>query len=200
MDINFTLKEKGFVSNLEIGKLSDEVRISSKTFLPKNKDNYVLAYVMFENGEYVPAIQMNGGFYKGKDAGYQAKMVAHAYREMKFYADDMNDFQRESQQFIYQICHYLECRAKEGVALYLPLMPTNLSAESARTVIAKIAGSPMYSHLNLTETEDVARLDENTMKGLIFVAESIEGVTISEKRPFSSMADFIKSVLETKNV
>lgn len=201
MFIDFTLRQQGFVSELraiQLGRRTSNERLFLTVSLPSNPDLSIEAAVIRLNGKYLPSIKTSSpAAYFGQEAGYYASMISYAYEQVKWYADDLNDFERNHQRFVDQIREYLDERASEGVAIYLTLAPFNLSDESARAVLAMVAASDLFG--DLTDPAVVGQLDRNMLQALVMVAEFNTGFLIPDNAVATTLAAFIKSILENDN-
>lgn len=190
MQIRHTLKRNGLIVNLIIHDPLKETRVDLKVHKPGYPEFMVNAKVVLRGGEYLPRIEIQEGSYEGNQSFYIARAIAEAYEQAKWLADDLNGFEVNFNAYIGQLQEYIAERSVEGLALYLPLVPMYLSGDKSQEALALIHRSGLLG--DLTDPSDIGRLGENTIKGLVVLAESQPGVTVPDEMPFTGLAEIIK--------
>lgn len=194
MQIRHTLKRNGLLVNLIIHGPLKETRVDVKVHKPGYAEVAANAKVVLRGGEYLPLIEIREGSYEGNQSFYISRAITEAYEQAKWLADDLNGFEVNFNAYIGQLQEYIEERSKEGLALYLPLVPMYLSGEKAQEALALIHRSGLLG--DLTDPSDIGRLGSYVIKGLVVLAESQPGVTVPDECPFTGLAEIIQKAIQ----
>lgn len=197
MQIQHTLTDEGFITNVTINPGLRDSRIAIIVRKPGNSELSIDAEVIFRDGEYLPVVTFDEGRYEGNSAHYQAAATMHAYKQVSWFADDLNAFERDCQNYVDKIQEYLDERSKEGLALYMPLFSLSITDGCAKQVLGMVAKSGLFG--DLTTALCMSKLNSQTLSAIMLLMESIGSVyyIFPGEEMFMVMADLIKSILES---